>query len=117
MAILAVTEPSIRCRNRRAVTVGLSNETGETERFRLDWLEPAVSKNQPRLSLSMFSTRRATSAGATVSRSLSRVTWMSPLDRKSVVWGKSVSVRLNLGGCRIIKKKKQKNSYHNTKYN
>src|SRR3546814_16327828 len=27
-------------------------------------------------------------------------------DRKSVVWGKSVSVRLDLGGRRIIKKKK-----------
>src|SRR3546814_16114782 len=30
------------------------------------------------------------------------------LDRKSVVWGKSVSVRLDLGGRRIIKKKKKK---------
>src|SRR3546814_15233034 len=30
------------------------------------------------------------------------------LDRKSVVQGKSVSVRLDLGGRRIIKKKKQK---------
>src|SRR3546814_18834603 len=29
------------------------------------------------------------------------------LDRKSVVWGKSVSVRLDLGGRRSIKKKKQ----------
>src|SRR3546814_11756743 len=29
-------------------------------------------------------------------------------DRKSVVWGKSVSVRVDLGGRRIIKKKKQK---------
>src|SRR3546814_5543975 len=28
-------------------------------------------------------------------------------DRKSVVWGKSVSVRVDLGGRRIIKKKKQ----------
>src|SRR3546814_12384324 len=28
-------------------------------------------------------------------------------DRKSVVWGKSVSVRVNLGGRRIIKKKKE----------
>src|SRR3546814_20964542 len=27
-------------------------------------------------------------------------------ERKSVVWGKSVSVRVNLGGCRILKKKK-----------
>src|SRR3546814_18891826 len=30
------------------------------------------------------------------------------IDRKSVVWGKSVSVRVDLGGTRIIKKK-QKN--------
>src|SRR3546814_12158897 len=28
------------------------------------------------------------------------------VDRKSVVWGKSVSVRVDLGGRRIIKKKK-----------
>src|SRR3546814_12659643 len=30
-------------------------------------------------------------------------------DRKSVVWGKSVSVRVDLGGRRIIKKKKKMN--------
>src|SRR3546814_16162865 len=30
----------------------------------------------------------------------------SPADRKSVVWGKSVSVCVDLGGRRIIKKKK-----------
>src|SRR3546814_15742416 len=30
------------------------------------------------------------------------------LDRKSVVWGKSVSVRVDLGGGRIIKKKMSK---------
>src|SRR3546814_19984274 len=29
-------------------------------------------------------------------------------DRKSVVWGKSVSVRVDLGGRRIIKKKNKK---------
>src|SRR3546814_18259823 len=29
-------------------------------------------------------------------------------DRKSVVWGKSVSVRVDLGGSRIIKKKNKK---------
>src|SRR3546814_15538106 len=32
-------------------------------------------------------------------------------DRKSVVWGKSVSVRVDLGGRRIIKKKKRKDHY------
>src|SRR3546814_15478914 len=31
-------------------------------------------------------------------------------DRKSVVWGKSVSVRVDLGGRRIIKKKKHHTS-------
>src|SRR3546814_14995978 len=30
-----------------------------------------------------------------------------PADRKSVVWGKSVSVRVDLGGRRIIKQKQQ----------
>src|SRR3546814_12712704 len=32
-------------------------------------------------------------------------------DRKSVVWGKSVSVRVDLGGRRILKKKKKKNKH------
>src|SRR3546814_12977964 len=31
----------------------------------------------------------------------------APADRKSVVWGKSVSVRVDLGGRRIHKKKKK----------
>src|SRR3546814_16921993 len=35
--------------------------------------------------------------------------WMNKhIDRKSVVWGKSVSVRVDIGGRRNIKKKKQK---------
>src|SRR3546814_18075957 len=39
------------------------------------------------------------------------VTYHPPIDRKSVVSGKSVSVRVDLGGRRIIKKKKeQKNT-------
>src|SRR3546814_17944623 len=33
--------------------------------------------------------------------------WRPPRDRKSVVLGKSVSVRVDLGGRRIIKKKKK----------
>src|SRR3546814_21071051 len=33
-------------------------------------------------------------------------------DRKSVVSGKSVSVRVGLGGCRIIKKKTSKQNQH-----
>src|SRR3546814_15801738 len=32
------------------------------------------------------------------------------IDRKSVVWGKSVSVRVDLGGRRIIKKKTKNNN-------
>src|SRR3546814_19641766 len=35
-------------------------------------------------------------------------TW--PRDRKSVVWGKSVSVRVDIGGRRILKKKKKSNN-------
>src|SRR3546814_18223649 len=35
-------------------------------------------------------------------------------DRKSVVWGKSVSVRVDLGGCRIIKKKQITHMYQTT---
>src|SRR3546814_15547360 len=34
---------------------------------------------------------------------------LSCLDRKSVGWGKGVSVRVDLGGGRSIKKKKRKN--------
>src|SRR3546814_15025078 len=36
-----------------------------------------------------------------------------PQDRTSVVLGKSVSVRVDLGGRSILKKKKHKNSQHN----
>src|SRR3546814_17519493 len=35
------------------------------------------------------------------------------LDRKSVGWGKSVAVRVDLGGRRIIKKKKKKRREYN----
>src|SRR3546814_15379871 len=37
-------------------------------------------------------------------------------DRKSVVWGKSVSVRVDLGGSRIIKKKKSYKIESDRKY-
>src|SRR3546814_15276833 len=44
---------------------------------------------------------------ATMARSTSAWTWGASIrDRKSVVQGKSVSVRVDLGGRRIIKKKK-----------
>src|SRR3546814_13517103 len=39
-------------------------------------------------------------------------TGMNAADRKSVVKGKSVSVRVDLGGGRIIKKKTKENEYH-----
>src|SRR3546814_15211063 len=39
------------------------------------------------------------------------------IDRKSVVSGKSVSVRVDIGGRRIIKKKKSKQRYNNTTKN
>src|SRR3546814_14563100 len=38
-----------------------------------------------------------------------------PLDRKSVVKGKSESVSLDFGGSRIIQKKKHKQTYHTNK--
>src|SRR3546814_13901497 len=37
-------------------------------------------------------------------------------DRKSVVEGKSVSVRVELGGSRLLEKKKQNNTHIQTKY-
>src|SRR3546814_15833606 len=40
-------------------------------------------------------------------RLLVRATGRLGLDRQGVVWGKSVSVRVDLGGRRIIKKKKK----------
>src|SRR3546814_18900176 len=41
-----------------------------------------------------------------VKQLVDRTAGMLGLDRKSVVWGKSVSVRVDLGGSRLIKKKK-----------
>src|SRR3546814_17688094 len=41
-----------------------------------------------------------------VGRHLQELT-RQPIDRKSVVWGTSVAVRVDLGGRRIIKKKKK----------
>src|SRR3546814_16609982 len=48
---------------------------------------------------------------------LPRARLLKQLDRKSVAEGKSVSVRVDTGGCRIIKKKKKnKHSYRSKKY-
>src|SRR3546814_4938262 len=41
-----------------------------------------------------------------------RSTAKNSADRKSAVWGKSVSVRVDLGGRRIIKKKKKNKKTH-----
>src|SRR3546814_11765807 len=43
--------------------------------------------------------------------------WPAPADRKSVVEGKSVSVRVDLGGRRILKNKTRRNIRHNIKDN
>src|SRR3546814_12150061 len=40
-----------------------------------------------------------------VAGSLQRTGGLQALDRTSVVWGKSVSVRVDLGGRRVVKKK------------
>src|SRR3546814_1219956 len=48
-----------------------------------------------------------TSVGPTVVDAVGAV-FRHERDRKSVVWGKSVSVRVDLGGRRIIKKKNRK---------
>src|SRR3546814_16031848 len=45
---------------------------------------------------------------AVSARAAPRGHWASGQDRKSVGSGTSVSVRVDLGGCRIIKKKKEK---------
>src|SRR3546814_13740454 len=50
--------------------------------------------------------RKAIDNGASHHRALDRIK-AAPGDRKSVVVGKSGSVRLNLGGRRILKKKKK----------
>src|SRR3546814_19041187 len=53
--------------------------------------------------------RPALAAGPLCQRRIECVVPRLPqLDRKSVVWGKSVSVRVDIGGRRIIKKKTTK---------
>src|SRR3546814_13240801 len=67
----------------------------------------------------MLTKRKAAQAGRTKLASLVAAAGAAPLDRrsfldrKSVVSGKSVSVRVELGGRRIIKKKKR---YNRTSY-
>src|SRR3546814_15178996 len=63
------------------------------------------------------STNLATSKTLSTFRSAGATRWMSGIsaftaltisrDRKRVVWGEGVSVRVDLGGSRIIKKKKR----------
>src|SRR3546814_12200826 len=57
-------------------------------------------------------TRDLASARAKYDEMLKRQ--MDAEDRKSVVWGKSVSVSVELGGGRIIKKKKNNNTTQTT---
>src|SRR3546814_12431166 len=48
---------------------------------------------------------------ALVKRDAAKGIWMEEVpDRKRVVWGQRVSVRVDLGGARIIKKKKKRES-------
>src|SRR3546814_15123719 len=54
--------------------------------------------------------------GALARRADRRTAGRAGADRKSVVEGKSVSVRVDLGGRRIIKKKND-NKFHNHQYN
>src|SRR3546814_11872108 len=63
-----------------------------------------------------FADRNRITTAATDRVTLSRHEHLEaePADRKSVVQGKSVSVRVDLGGRRIIKKKKQKKNKHHT---
>src|SRR3546814_13254071 len=53
--------------------------------------------------------KRTASRQPILSRQGFRTMTTPQLDRKSVVWGKSVAVRLDLGGRRVIKKKKTVN--------
>src|SRR3546814_13892352 len=67
----------------------------------LDHLQGAVPRREPRRILSRPHEQAVRKPGRN----------LSPADRKSVVEGKSVSVRVDLGGRRIIKKKKKKKQH------
>src|SRR3546814_16721887 len=72
----------------------------------LDGFAIAAALPRDRLRRAFWAGIRILMFGHAVSRAFSRIVQI--LDRKSVVWGKSVSVRVDLGGRRIIKKKKIK---------
>src|SRR3546814_13768569 len=72
-------------------------------------LKRATVRSRPSASIP---TVRANSASVLADTAMpSESGWPGHVDRKSVVEGKSVSVRVDLGGRRIIKKKKNKKQY------
>src|SRR3546814_18477061 len=71
----------------------------------LKWIWPSATD----VVMSFSTDKRILSLGLTILRAAKGCRWYTtPLDRKSAVWGKSGSVRVDLGGSRIIKIKKAK---------
>src|SRR3546814_16752027 len=90
------------CAKRRC---GAARECGGREQDSETWLDVIQAPSVPAITeLEADDARLALDRGTEVSeRPLIAVG-----DRKGVVWGKSVSVRVDIGGRRIIKKKKKK---------
>src|SRR3546814_12352373 len=74
--------------------------------------QPDVAREQAALmaELTMWTIRTQDSLPTGPQNRKYQTKWARPQDRKSVVSGKSVSVRVDLGGRRIIKKKTTKNT-------
>src|SRR3546814_12612756 len=74
------------------------------------WRHPKGGTGKRRDGVARLGHSAAMARTRALSRHLSRLRNARPIngDRKSVVYGKSVSVRVDLGGRRIIKKKKKK---------
>src|SRR3546814_19254886 len=68
---------------------------------------PFFSFFAPCLSVPSISCSQSSSNSRRLLTSPGRLVRPSGVDRKSVVWGKGDSVRVDLGGSRFIKKKKQ----------
>src|SRR3546814_18098234 len=71
-------------------------------RARVPWSSQATNPNRPTPSRLGCAISNSATCCARVSRTMNS----RPADRKSVVKGKSVSERVDLGGGRVIKKKK-----------
>src|SRR3546814_16807964 len=84
---------------RMTIVIRLRNGTALSEAI------PPHSAGNQKTKLSKTDAIAPTSAPASVARGQNRP---SRKDRKSVVWGKSVSVRVDTGGRRIIKTNKQR---------